>query len=139
MLLADVLPLHGTPPMVLVLGTVTTGPVAPATHAGNPIRKSANDLNPTFMYVLPVLLASLITCCPSKPVRNVCLPWDQETWSAPSNWLLLLVSPKAVLDPKLYRPLIVTWERLSTPGVKSVMPICEFVYVSRLLATALTR
>src|SRR5215469_16422769 len=92
-------PLHGTPPMVLVFGIVTVGPVAPVRHCGRPIRKSGNDLNDTFIYVLPALLASLITCCPSAPIRNECMPWVQETWSAPSNWLLAFLSPKAVFDP----------------------------------------
>src|SRR5579864_3763405 len=117
------------------------GPVTPATHPGRPSRKSWKVLNDIFIYPLPALLASLITCCPSAPNRKLCLPCVQETWSAPSNWLLVLFSPKAVFDPKLRppRPLIVTSERLSTPGVRSVMPNCELVLLLTVLATAITR
>ena len=32
------------------------------------------------------------------------MPCDQETWSAASNWLVLLSTPKAVFEPKLDRP-----------------------------------
>src|SRR5690348_17339545 len=139
MLLAVELPLVGTPPQVTVFGIIT-GPEAPV-HAGQPSRKSWKFLNVIFMYPLPALLASLITCCPSAPNRKLCSPCVQETWSAPSNWLLVLFSPKAVFDPKLRppRPLIVTSEKLSTPGVKSVIPNWEFVYGFELLATAMTR
>src|SRR5689334_22241452 len=140
MLLAEP-PLQGTPPTELVFGIVTTGPVAPAAHVGRPSRKSWKVLNVIFMYPLPALLASLITCCPSAPNRKVCIPCVQETWSAPSNWLLVLFSPKAVFEPKLRppRPLIVTSDRLSTPGVRGLMPIWEFVSLVTVLATAITR
>src|SRR5579862_1938697 len=117
----------------------TAEPVAPGRHAGKPIRKSANDLNDTFMNEDPGVSASFLTRCPSKPVRNVCMPCDQETWSAASNWLVLLSTPKAVFEPKLDRPEMVTSEKLSTPGVRSVIPNCVFVYGLELLPSAISR
>ena len=55
-----------------------TGPVAPTRHAGKPTRKSANDLNDTFMNDDPGVEASFLMRCASKPARNVCMPCDQE-------------------------------------------------------------
>ena len=50
-----------------------------------------------------------------------------------------MFTPKAVFEPKLDKPEMVTSEKLSTPGVRSVIPICVFVYVFRLLPTAIRR
>src|SRR5581483_6323275 len=138
MLLAEA-PLVGTPPQVTVFGIIT-GPGAPV-HAGQPSRKSGKVLNVMFMYPLPALLASLITCCPSAPTRKLCIPCVHETWSAASNWLLVLLSPKAVFEPKLRppSPLMVISEKLSTPGVKSPIPNWELVRFVVVFATAMTR
>src|SRR5215470_14496857 len=61
----------------------------------------------------------------SPPIRNVCFPCDQESWSDTWYWLVTLkVGPP---PPRMLYPpeIIVNWGGLVTPGLIGVIPRIE--------------
>ncbi len=124
------LPLPLQPPGFKTVGDPT------GLQPARPIRKSANELNAGCPTDPVPETDAPCTRSLSKPNRNVCFPWDHETWSPTKNWLKLACEPKKGCTPNhnmpvVAEPLTLMNDILSTaaPGVngetKSWMPSCE--------------
>src|SRR5215510_5959569 len=119
---------------VLLFGTPLVNEGAPPRHApspgaqpGRPISRSADEF--TIGEPLERLGKFQFHCTRSNstPVRMVCLPWVQETWSAHWNWFTYSVWSSKLLPPSRNKPPSVNVDRPGTAATSGVIPNCVLV------------